>query len=358
MKNWQKIPHVKNIIKTCPFCVTPENRPSDKIGTLEHLPPYCNSPILQKTRDFCYKKIEDALFDIYDFASKREYDTPLEDNVRTSSLQERLEQAATILERTPRPILRDSTLVTESRSINQAILTQHSLKLAILLGKIPAEANEAFDKHPLAHRAGLLHLIPETEFNINFATIIDVSFLGLFPKAILQCLQQYAREVERSNHDKNAFLRLIENLVTAFVYRPITIQKVIHILLSKAQMQLNELHKERTMTNESNNDTDSTRYGSLITNITRRHADNNIWPQMTPSYQVNLAMPINVDYLKRKGYYDEICSAPIREICVQVATVNPLDIGKHTRLRMKFYVAPQQTPWCGRYLAIYMLQLN
>jgi hypothetical protein len=196
-------------------------------------------------------------------------------------LQEKLEQVATILERTPRPILRDSKLVTESRSINQAILTQHSLKLAILLGKIPAEANEAFDTYPLAHRAGLLHLIPETEFNINFATIIDVSFLGLFPKAILQCLQQYAREVERSNHDKNAFLRLIENLVTAFVYHPIMIQKVIHILLSKAQTHLYKLHKERTTTNESNDDTDSTRYGSLITNITRRHTDNNMAPNDT-----------------------------------------------------------------------------
>jgi len=55
---------------------------------------YCNSPILTRTRDYCHGKIETAVQDLYDFACSLEYDMPLSEALRLSTLQEKLEQAA------------------------------------------------------------------------------------------------------------------------------------------------------------------------------------------------------------------------------------------------------------------------
>jgi hypothetical protein len=79
---------------------------------------------------------------------------------------------------------------------------------------------------------GFIHSIPEEDFDVSSATITDVGSTVLFPKSILQKLYQYAQEIERFQQDKGDFMLLIDNLITAFIYRLITIQKVIQLMLT------------------------------------------------------------------------------------------------------------------------------
>ena len=89
---------------------------------------------------------------------------------------------------------------------------------------------------------GFLHAIPEDQFDIASATIIDISFLGLFPKKIFQVLQNYGRSCNSSY--QATFQTLINELITAFIYRPITIQKVIHILTTQKKTELDSVSRE------------------------------------------------------------------------------------------------------------------
>jgi len=79
---------------------------------------------------------------------------------------------------------------------------------------------------------GFIHSIPEEDFDVSSATITDVGSTVLFPKSILQKLYQYAQEIERFQQDKGDFMLLIDNLITAFIYRLIAIQKVIQLMLT------------------------------------------------------------------------------------------------------------------------------
>jgi len=185
-KDWQKHSDIADeIIKACPFCNQGDNNTRKSIGNLEHLNIFCTSQILVGARSFCHQKIENAIFALYDFASMREYGTPLQETLQISSLQERMERVASELELLERPIVQNSYLILRSRDTNKCILSRHSLNTAILLNKIPAERLYGYDKYPLAHRVGFIHLINENDFDIAAATIVDVGFLGLFPKAIL-----------------------------------------------------------------------------------------------------------------------------------------------------------------------------
>jgi hypothetical protein len=132
-----------------------------------------------------------------------------------------------------RPKVQNSKLILFARDMNKCILSRHLLDTAILLNKVLAEKFHDCDRYPLAHRLGFIHLMAENEFDVASATILDAGFLGLFPKSILQCLYKYAREVAKMNHDKGNFMSLVNELITAFVYRPIVIQRVIQIMLSK-----------------------------------------------------------------------------------------------------------------------------
>ena len=85
--------------------------------------------------------------------------------------------------------------------------------------------------------------------------ITDVNFLGLFPKPILQTLHQYSRRVEKCSNDKNEFMNLIDKLITAFIYRPITIQKVIQIMLTKRKAELEYEEHDNNVSTEDNENT-------------------------------------------------------------------------------------------------------
>jgi len=57
--------------------------------------------------------------------------------------------------------------------------------MAVLLNQLPPEKLQDYDKFPLSHRIGFIHSIAEQNFDIGSATILDVGFLGLFPRKIL-----------------------------------------------------------------------------------------------------------------------------------------------------------------------------
>jgi hypothetical protein len=213
-----------------------------------------------KSRSFVHQKIENALQQLYDFASQREFDKSSDETNRISSLQESLETTALELEKTERPILHQTQIRIESRLANKCIIVPHAATLAALLHRITPEKLTEYQKYPLAHRIGSIHMIPESEFNINNVTILDVNFLGLFPKAILQQLYRYARQVESTGHEKEEFLSLVNDLIHAFIYRPILIQKVIHIMLVKQKKEICDFKPPRTEPTE--NDDESTNYAS------------------------------------------------------------------------------------------------
>jgi hypothetical protein len=61
----------------------------------------------------------------------------------------------------------------------------------VLLKKLNLTKLDEFDKYPLMTQLGFIHAIPEEEFNMVTVTIIDITFLGFFPKKILQALRKY-----------------------------------------------------------------------------------------------------------------------------------------------------------------------
>jgi len=131
-------------------------------------------------------------------------------------------------------------------------LARHSLNIAVLLNRICSSKICDYDSSPLAHRLGFIHSLPESDFDVASATITDVGFLGLFPKSLLQILYQYAREVDKSGHSKDEFKTLVNKLVTAFMYRPIIIQKIIQMMLSKMKdIIMEENHENPTIDNSN-----------------------------------------------------------------------------------------------------------
>jgi len=46
---------------------------------------------------------------------------------------------------------------------------------------------EEFDEYPLASQLGFMHAIPEEDINMATSMIIDVFFLGFFPKRSFKC---------------------------------------------------------------------------------------------------------------------------------------------------------------------------
>jgi hypothetical protein len=176
------------------FCVEPNNATSKRTGNLVHLHLYCTSPTLINVRAHCHNKIESAIHDLYDFASRREYNLPFQECSRITSLQENLEKTALDLEKQERYIVRDSYIVLEARSTNKAVLQRSALNIAVLLKKVPAEKIQEYHTDPLTFQLGFIHSLSEDEFNI--ATITDVGFLGLIPKALLHILYQYPKEIK------------------------------------------------------------------------------------------------------------------------------------------------------------------
>jgi hypothetical protein len=274
-KDWRKNEDIcKDIIKACPFC---EQRTSNsiKIGNLEHLHNYCNSKHLQKVRGHCNQKIEEALHSLYDFAAKREFNCTMDEARCNTTLQENLITAARESELQERPILKADHILHEKRTNTIAIRSKHDVQLMVLLKKLDPSKLDEFDKYPLMAQLGFIHAIPEEEFNMATVTIIDITFLGFFPKKILQALQNYEKEIQRFNDENNVtFKTLIDNLVTAIVYRPITIQKVIHIMLAQQKDILANITDENE--SQTNDSISNTELGTLQASDTSEEIFTNI----------------------------------------------------------------------------------
>jgi hypothetical protein len=244
-KDWQKRPIICDyIIKACPFCSL-ANSTNNKKGNLEHLHLYCPCTPLEKARLYCNQHIEDALLTIYNFASSRQYNCSFQDSTRATTLQDNLERAAKEAELEERKIIRDSCVVYASRSTNKAIKSRAEINMDVLLNRLPSKKLIEYDKFPLSSRLGFMHAIPEKELDVAQATVTDVGFLGLFPKKILQELRNYAREIETENESNDDFIHLMNQLLHTFLYRPITIQKSIQILMAGFKAYLDELDEQR-----------------------------------------------------------------------------------------------------------------
>lgn len=170
-----------------------------------------------------------------------------------------MQRTALELEKQERPILEKTRVILATRPTNTAILLKRALDYAILLKQLPSEKLIEYHTYPLFFQLGFIHSIPENEFDISSATITDVGFLGLFPKPLLQILNHYTRKMEKDNQacsDSSEFKILIDILITAFIYRPITLQKIIKMLIASMKQKLTAAEK-RLDDDQNTNATDT-----------------------------------------------------------------------------------------------------
>ena len=211
-----------------------------------------------------------------------------------------METTAKAVETTERPILQQSRLLPNTRDRNKAILHRRAVGMHLL----PMEKLEEFDLFPLTHRLGIIHSIPETHFDVSSATITDVSHLGLFPKVLIHLLQSFANEIKKSKpQNAPAIADHIANLMTAVIYRTITIQKVIQLLLCKWKQSL-ESNPEDTTSPSSLDDTNPP------PNTQQKHEDISQPPQRTstpPSNDTVLSHLTQTSKLQRHS----VCHASI-----------------------------------------------
>jgi hypothetical protein len=218
---------------------------------LEHLHVLFVTSTLEKARKHCQDKLETAIYELYDFAAIQEYNVPFSEATRKTTLQEKLELAVVETERLPRYIVHQAQLVLDSRDTNIARLRNGDVQRAVMLNRLPPRKLTEIQQYPLAHRLGLIHSIPEKDFSMASATITDVGFLGLFPKALVKVLSRYTRAIKQSNQDEAKFQTLVDKLLTAFIYRPITMQKTIQIMLSHKKNELLNLVKNASLSSEN-----------------------------------------------------------------------------------------------------------
>jgi hypothetical protein len=78
------------------------------------------------------------------------------------------------------------------------ILCRHQTQDVIILKSLPMEKLQEYDNYPLAHRAGLVHCLPEKVLSLDTATITDVNFFGLSPKSLVNVLGGYKRHLKQN----------------------------------------------------------------------------------------------------------------------------------------------------------------
>jgi hypothetical protein len=88
---------------------------------------------------YCHQKIEKAIHELYNFASVREFNLSFQENSRTSTLQERLENCALELEKQERPVVQHSQICMEAITTNKSNMSKSSLNPAMLLNRILQE---------------------------------------------------------------------------------------------------------------------------------------------------------------------------------------------------------------------------
>jgi hypothetical protein len=155
------------------------------------------------------------------------------------------------------------------------------VEILTLIKKLPADKLTEYDECPLAHRAGLIHSISEETLSIDTATIIDVNFLGLFPKSLLHVLRQYKNRLKGDLQAE--FDKLITSLLSAFIYRAITIQRIIQYLLAAIKLQIETDCAQRQQTLDANDGEQESRtslHTSAAKSTTTQVNNNSIPPKL------------------------------------------------------------------------------
>jgi hypothetical protein len=106
-KSWKNKPVINDIIKACPFCSHTFGTDNKK-GTLGHLHLYCPSMFLQRVHAHCNQKLEEAIYQLYNFASLNECSLPLHEITCATTLQENMIATAKESELQVRPIVRSA----------------------------------------------------------------------------------------------------------------------------------------------------------------------------------------------------------------------------------------------------------
>jgi hypothetical protein len=261
---------------------------------------------------------------LYNYASIRESNVSTANATRKSSLQEQLEQAALSIELCSRPILCGHKVIEEAWESNIAILSEHSVARLVFLGNLPEEKIQEYRLYPLAHRIGFIHSIPEEIFKVDNATITDMNFLGLFPKSLLEVLRRYASNVKKESgiQDFDAFTSLIQKLISAVIYRPIVVQKVIQLLLTKEKLHLEQFTNEAGNSQNNANTsqcvntttTPSTYTSTTGPNTTDTH------PASTP--EITTCHADKCWLLQAMGIIRRTMYCPTGKICALVATLS------------------------------------
>jgi len=98
------------------------NSVENRKGNLEHLHLYCPSKPLTQARSHCNEKVEEALTNLYNFASMRQYNLPLKESSRMTVLQENMIYAAKEAELQERKIIYLGKCTPATRQIWQSNL--------------------------------------------------------------------------------------------------------------------------------------------------------------------------------------------------------------------------------------------
>ena len=99
------------------------------------------------------------------------------------------------MELVERPVIRSSHMFYEKRNSNSVIKSSQNVQALVLLKKLPQLKLE-YNAFPLSIHLGFICAIPEEDFDISTATVLDVGFLGIFPKLLFQTLCNYCNEIK------------------------------------------------------------------------------------------------------------------------------------------------------------------
>ena len=120
---------------------------------------------------------------------------------------------------------------------------------------------EEYNRWQLSHRAGLIHSIPEMNFDLGSATIFDVVYLGLFPKAVLTPIYKFQSKLPNNGANEKTQLELqllVNAVITSIVWRPLIMQKVINYLLAhEKNLLIIFAPKQTQLANEMNTSTNT-----------------------------------------------------------------------------------------------------
>ena len=212
--NWKEDIDLSCKVKQCPFC------DKEVSGSLEHLHMACENETLLELRSCFHKDMEEYLRLLYE---------------KEESLQVKIENAARDAEVEARYIIerenRKNNVIQTPRLFNKSVLVSEEIETLIASNNTPEYLKRSLEQFPLAHKAGLISGLEESKLDLKEATITDLSYQGILPKAVVRLLL-------RSEDTKTA-----KNLIAIFILRSICLQRAITWLVKNHQetIKMNEI---------------------------------------------------------------------------------------------------------------------